>query len=230
MKVIGLMHVRNEEDILAGALDAGAPLLDGIVALDNGSTDATRAILSANPRVLEVLADDGPFDDGRLTEKLVRAADKYHADWYCIFDADEFYEDPGLVRERLGSLRPRFNVMRVNMRYCLECDPHKCYKIHKDWLSFYRNLGLDLLLQGVKDIKALHTAKCAIPAAMRVEVSTKLNCLHFQCRTYEQTMRKYEQYLILDPRCEYQKVGYGHLLAAAQALKTRDFSGFKFLP
>lgn len=52
MKVIGLMHVRNEEDILAGVLDAGAPLPDGIVALDNGST---RGILSANPRVLEIL-------------------------------------------------------------------------------------------------------------------------------------------------------------------------------
>jgi len=229
MKVIGLMHARNEEDILARALDASAPLLDGIVALDNGSTDANRGILSANPRVLEFFSDDGPFDEGRFTEKLVRAADKYHADWYCIFDADEFYENPGLVRERLGSLRPRFNVMRVNMRYCLECDPKKCYKVHKNWLRFYRNLGLEVLLQGVEDIKALHTAKCAIPAPRRVEVSTKLNCLHFQCRTYEQTMRKYEQYLINDPHGEYQGVGYGHILAAAQALKTRDFTGFKFL-
>jgi glycosyltransferase involved in cell wall biosynthesis len=230
MKVIGLLHVKNEEDILGKALDVSAPLLDGIVALDNGSTDATREILMANPRILEILSDDGPLDDGRFTDKLVRAADKFRADWYCIFDADEFLEKPGPVRKRLERLRPRFNVMRVNMRYCLECDPKKCYKINKNWLMFYRNLGLDVLLQGIKDIKALHTAKCPIPISMRVEVSTKLDCLHFQCRTFEQTMRKYKQYLIVDPRSEYQRVGYGHFLDAAQALKTRDFSGFKFLP
>ncbi len=229
MKVIGLLHVKNEEDILGKALEASAPLLDGIVALDNGSTDATRGILMANPRILEILSDDGPLDDGRFTDRLVRAADKYHPDWYCIFDADEFFEKPRLVRKRLERLPPRLNVMRVNMRYCLECDPKKCYKVHKNWLMFYRNLGLDVLLQGIKDIKALHTAKCAIPVSMRVEVSTRLDCLHFQCRTYKQTMKKYEQYLINDPRSEYQRVGYGHFLAAAQALKTRDFSGFKFL-
>ena len=57
MSLIALLQARDEERFLSGWLENVAPAVDGIVALDDGSQDATAAILAAHPKTLEVICN-----------------------------------------------------------------------------------------------------------------------------------------------------------------------------
>ena len=54
MSVIALLQARDEERFLPGWLANVAPCVDGIVALDDGSTDRTAEILADHPKVIEL--------------------------------------------------------------------------------------------------------------------------------------------------------------------------------
>ena len=55
MKIIGLLQARNEERFIRGWLENVSPAVDGIVAMDDGSTDDTYRIISAHPKTLEII-------------------------------------------------------------------------------------------------------------------------------------------------------------------------------
>src|SRR3954449_1930875 len=97
---------RNEADIIdahvAFHLSAGVDL---ILAIDNGSDDATTEILESYARDghLELTRDDGELDQAEWVTGLARrAATEFGADWVINSDADEFYWPRG------GSLKEVF--------------------------------------------------------------------------------------------------------------------------
>ena len=55
---LGLTRVRNEEVIIKSTLDLLSHHLDGVIALDDCSTDNTRDILYSHPLVLQVIEND----------------------------------------------------------------------------------------------------------------------------------------------------------------------------
>jgi hypothetical protein len=96
MRVVMTLLVRDEEDILTTHLDFHlAQGVDFVVAMDNGSRDATPDILRqfAERGVLEVV--DGETDryrqDAYVTSMARRAATEHGADWVINSDADEFW-------------------------------------------------------------------------------------------------------------------------------------------
>lgn len=96
MRVVMTLLVRDEEDILATHLDFHLSQgVDFIVAMDNGSRDATPDILRhfAERDVLEVV--EGETDryrqDAYVTSMARRAATEHGADWVINSDADEFW-------------------------------------------------------------------------------------------------------------------------------------------
>jgi glycosyltransferase involved in cell wall biosynthesis len=93
-RVIALLPVRNGADALPGWLDAAATFADGVVALDDGSTDATVAILRGHPFVVDVVKNerrDGflGWHDGRNRNRLLAAAARQFPDWVMSLDLDE---------------------------------------------------------------------------------------------------------------------------------------------
>jgi LCP family protein required for cell wall assembly len=89
-----LLPVRNGEDLLPGWFEAVRPWADVVLALDDGSTDATLDLLEAEPLV-DVLLANPPrptaegWDDGENRRRLLEAADTVAPDWLVWLDADE---------------------------------------------------------------------------------------------------------------------------------------------
>lgn len=95
VRLIATTMVRNERDRIEAMLRNVGAQVDGIVALDDGSTDGTAQILAGAPEVIEVLRN--PTDRERWDEpgghrRLVAAALAHGADWIVAIDADERLE------------------------------------------------------------------------------------------------------------------------------------------
>lgn len=92
--LVCLLPVRNGEADLPGYLESVARFADAVVALDDGSTDHTRAILDASPLVKLVL-DNPPrrdycgWDDTANRNRLLEAAAELEPEWIISLDADE---------------------------------------------------------------------------------------------------------------------------------------------
>ncbi|WP_428033046.1 glycosyltransferase family 2 protein [Ancylobacter sp.] len=104
MKIICITQLRNEERFLPGFLHHLAPHVDGIVALDEGSTDATPDILRAEPKVISVLHERRPgpphSHEVENRHRLIVEAARLGADWVLCGDADERFEERLLRRLR----------------------------------------------------------------------------------------------------------------------------------
>ena len=123
--LVCLLPVRNGEVDLPGYLESVARFADAVVALDDGSTDDTRAILDASPLVKHVL-DNPPrldycgWDDAVNRSRLLQAAAELEPEWIISLDADERIPPDAAAalrsfveREALPGLAYGFKVYRM---------------------------------------------------------------------------------------------------------------------
>jgi len=98
MKIIGIMVVKNEGDIIRHTLTANRKSFDRILVLDNGSTDQTWDVvkeIAANDHGIVAFArTEEPFRDS-LRSRVFNAHrnEAKPGDWWCRLDADEVYLD-----------------------------------------------------------------------------------------------------------------------------------------
>jgi len=121
VKLVMTLLARNEADIIdahvAFHLNAGVDL---ILAIDNGSDDATTEILESYARDgrVELTRDDGELDQAKWVTGLARrAATDFGADWVINSDADEFYwPRGGTLKEVLSAVPARYGGVRGMLR------------------------------------------------------------------------------------------------------------------
>ena len=94
MTVACLLPVRNGAADLPGWLVSAARVADLVVALDDGSTDASGALLRASPLVAQVLENPRRptslgWHDGENRNRLLRACDTIEPEWVLWLDADD---------------------------------------------------------------------------------------------------------------------------------------------
>jgi hypothetical protein len=104
MKLVGVMMVRNEADIIEAAVRHNLGCLDRLTVLDHGSFDGTSDILgklAAETDALRIINDPSvAYQQSRLTTHLTRdAIVRDGADFVFPIDADEFLKVPS--REKL---------------------------------------------------------------------------------------------------------------------------------
>jgi glycosyltransferase involved in cell wall biosynthesis len=95
VRLIALVAVRDEMRFLPGLVSNLASQVDGIVALDDGSTDGSGEFLRSRGEVLEVLRNPPGrpgWDEPGNHARLVRAAIAHGAEWLLAIDADERVE------------------------------------------------------------------------------------------------------------------------------------------
>jgi len=94
VSLIVLLQARDEERYLPGWLENIGGAVDGIVALDDGSTDRTAELLSAHPKLLALLRNPpgARWDEPRNQARLIEEARCQGASWFLALDADERVE------------------------------------------------------------------------------------------------------------------------------------------
>jgi len=104
--LVCLLPARNAAGDLPGYLRSAARFCDAIVALDDGSTDDTRALLQASPLVKVLLTNPRRegyrgWKDGENRNRLLRAAAELKPEWILWIDADERMDagDAAALRE-----------------------------------------------------------------------------------------------------------------------------------
>lgn len=216
MLCIGLMIVKNEADILLRSLDSYAKWLDGIVALDNGSTDGSLEILGQHPIVKKLAVDAGEFNETRLVPKIIELASDIQADWYVESDADEIFNPD--FRNVMQATPSPFNVIGARLLYMLD-DTH--YYRERPVYRIFRKAQFSF-----GHIRKLHHGKIPIAPHLQRKVFCPFHIKHFQIRSYKQGMCKYNNYVQLDPTNKYQR-GYEHLRVVAEMWQKKDFSALR---
>jgi len=217
LSLLCLVQVRNEARFLPGFLHHIAPHVDGIVALDDGSTDATPDILRREPRIASILRETapGPPHATETTNRyrlLVEAA-RLGARWVVCADADERFEERFLTRLR-------HEAQRGDMRR----EPVRLVRLVNLWdgLDQYRVDGLcgprmtarmfRLPLEITPRRPGMHQPwfPPELDAAPRAVMDA--NLYHLRMVDRRDREARYRKFVTIDPDGRDQAIGYGHLI------------------
>ncbi|MFN8126000.1 MAG: hypothetical protein U0R64_05780 [Candidatus Nanopelagicales bacterium] len=95
-RLLALLSFRNEMRFLPGYFANVSPHVDGIIALDDGSTDQSAAFVARQPKVLRLLShpahEDTDWNDAENHRELVEASWDFGPSWLLGLDADERVE------------------------------------------------------------------------------------------------------------------------------------------
>lgn len=120
--------VKNEEQTLARCLDGLAPIMDEIIIVDTGSTDATKAIAS---RYTEKVFDYEWCDDFAAARNF--AMSKATCDYIYMADADEVLDEANQQRfhQLKQALLPEIDI--VQMKYCNQLEFGSVYNYDEEY-------------------------------------------------------------------------------------------------
>ncbi|WP_295123093.1 glycosyltransferase family 2 protein [uncultured Leifsonia sp.] len=117
--IVGMIRLRNEQDLLQDTLDHLSGIVDGIVVFDDASTDRSREIAVGHPHVIEVIVNRHWRRRNRIWEEtanrriLYARAKRHWPAWVFYSDADERFV--GDIRSFLQNAGPEVHGLRVNL-------------------------------------------------------------------------------------------------------------------
>lgn len=217
VRLIATTMVRNEREHLPAMLRNVAAQVDGIVALDDGSTDGSAEMLAASPGVLEVLrnpADRGAYDEPGGHRRLVAAALAHGADWIVSIDADERLEHDFRVRAERVIRRGRalgFTAFALRLRELWD-HPDR-YRADGLWGRKRVARLFRARLDHRFDPRPLHGSKAPLQGkVMGAFPPADLVIYHLRMIRPEDRIARRDRYLALDPGAVWQPgIGYDYL-------------------
>ena len=219
MKVVCLLPARNAAADLPAYFESVASFADGIVALDDGSTDATGEMLRSNPLVLEVLTNPrretyAGWDDLGNRMRLMRAAEPFAPDWILWLDADEIVEasDAAVLRQFLKE----------------EAEPHVAYALEVlrmvdgmetyDKCAMWRYRLYSFEPGYTFENSRLHLKLVPLEFPTQARRRTSFRILHRSSLTEERRVSRYAKYGECDPDRTWQS-SYESLLDPPRNVK-----------
>lgn len=218
-RLVCLLPVRNAERDLPGWFESVRRFADAVVALDDGSIDSTRELLS-DEALVEVLLENPRrdsyegWDDAANRERLLQAAAVLEPDWILSLDADERI-DPGdavALREFVDSAaRPD---VAYGFRVCRMVGDLEHFD--RDSLWVYRLFAYGPGQHFPR--QRLHFVPVPTSIDRRRFVRTTLRIQHLGGMTEARREARFSKYTEADPGNEFQ-ADYTNLLATGDTAR-----------
>jgi hypothetical protein len=217
VRLLALLPVRNHARYLPGFFASIGPEVDGVIALDDGSTDETSEVLASRHEVLEVLcnpSDRPTWDEMGNHRKLLEAALRHGAEWVLSIDADERVER-GFRRRCERVIRRgrwlRYSAYGVRLRELW--DSPDLYRSDGIWGQKTVPRLYQLRADHELDKRELHGSKAPRQARIlgRYPIAD-LIIYHLGMLTPERRDARRCRYETIDPTARWQpKIGYAYL-------------------
>lgn len=216
-RLLALVAVRNQLGHLRGCLDSLRPHVDGIIALDDGSTDGSAEFLEGRPEVLELIrvpSDRPRWDEAGNHRKLVTAALRHGAEWLLSVDADERVEVQFRTRaERVIRRGNLFGLSAYALRLRELWDDPRFYRADGIW-GRKRVARLFRALPDHRfDTRPLHGVKAPLQARIGGGYpATDIALYHLAMLHRDDRDARRRRYEMLDPEARWQPgLGYAYL-------------------
>lgn len=213
-ELVCLLPVRNGEADLPGYFESVARFADAVVALDDGSTDGTRAALEAEPIVKVVLSNPrretyAGWDDAANRSRLLEAAAALRPRWIFSLDADErLSPDDGAALRRFVETEALPGVA-YGLRVHRMVGGLESYDRSALW--YYRLFAYSEG-QSLPEEK-LHLVPVPVQIPRERFVKTTLRIQHLSSLDDARRAARFQKYLEADPGNRFQG-SYRHILDA----------------
>lgn len=214
--MLALLAIRDDARYLPGYLANIAPQMDGIIALDDGSSDRSDELLKASPAVLEVMrrAPATTWDEPANHRALVAAALRHGGEWALCVDADERVEEEFRVRAERVIRRGRhlgLEAFAVRVRELWD-SPHQ-FRVDGVWGRKAVARLFRVHDDHQFDSRPLHGIKAPLQARVGGRhVLADLVIYHLRMIHRRDRLARQNRYETLDPQARWQPgLGYAYL-------------------
>jgi glycosyltransferase involved in cell wall biosynthesis len=210
VKAFAIIPVYNEEHHIERCLTRLGEFIDGIVILDDGSTDRTAEILAKSPKVLKILRTPASakrnWHDARNHIRLNRALAEFKPDWVIRIDADETFDDSMKVHlPKLVNAAPEIRAFAFRRHLYNEAEgKHSVSRF--DTVRMYRYSPQSRFAN-----RRLHVQFEPIDIINSQIRMTNIRLWHHTGYSKQLREERYEKFARADPFCLYQD-SYENLL------------------
>ena len=214
------MAFRDEMRFLPGLFENLAGQVDGVVALDDQSTDGSRAFVASQPLVTELLTVEpgaqDELEDGKNHRALVEAAWRHRPGWLFGIDADERVERDFRRRAEREIRRAEAagqSALWVPFRELWDAPD----RIRMD--GIWGGKRKACLFRADRDHRfddrRVHAIWASWPPADGDYPVADLRLYHLRMIDPEDRRARVERYRRIDPDHRWQEIGYDYLLDEA---------------
>jgi glycosyltransferase involved in cell wall biosynthesis len=217
IRLLALLAVRDDLGYLPGYIASVGPQTDGIVALDDGSSDGSAEFLESCEEVIELIRiprDRAAWDEVGNYRRLVEAGVRHGADWLVSLDADERVERQ--FRRRLEWVIARGRLLglssyQVRLRELWDSPDH--YRTDGIWGEKIRARIFRARQQASFDDRPLHGLKVPLEESrVRRYPVADLELYHLRMMRPADRRARRERYELADPDSIWQPgIGYAYL-------------------
>jgi glycosyltransferase involved in cell wall biosynthesis len=237
LRLLALLQAKNEEHFLPGWLENIDECVDGIVALDDGSSDRTAEILQAHPQVLEILHNPpgGAWNERANQMALVQAGRKHRANWFLCLDADERVESQFVkTAQELLQQADADGVLAYHFHLRDLWGDADHYRVDGIWNS----KSVTRLFKNVPehkrfDLRQLHRVWMPLEIVANLEMvgrHSHLNIYHLSMITAQGRWARVNKYEQMDPAHRFQPIGYRYLADETNLAVQAIPEGREFFP
>ncbi|MEB3199967.1 MAG: glycosyltransferase family 2 protein [Synechococcaceae cyanobacterium] len=215
-RMLALVAVRDEARFLPGFLRNVAAHVEGIIALDDGSTDGSDRLLADHPAVLELLRNppDRPrWDESGNHRRLVDAALRHGAGWMLCLDADERLERHFRIRaERVISRGALLGLSAYALELRELWDGPSQVRVDGLWGGRLRARLFRACADSSFDARELHGQKAPLQGRRWGRYPrADLIFYHLRMVRPQDRQARRARYERLDPDRRWQSIGYDYL-------------------